>query len=900
MKSVQDRLHLIISFESCQNPTKLIKIFRTHSNLCNEFYIDTYRPLKIELIHAVARHFLNEKISDNRNKSYDKAVESNIFREIDENFNESNEDSDEYLDLKDIDAFSLIAANLHSISYNLYLKIYFNNMNISRSKPFSLGILKQIFSLYFVYMKRIYLAEKVKYDKFNEVFKKLEYVCNEIRKYGEDILRLKDHLVELDKRLKTWENTIDKQKSAYKVAVEECRKEEKLVEEMGIALDQLKSKSSKETQDLNKLLNPQYEAALRALNALSDVMIAELRSYRSPPQRVLAVVNTLCLMFQQEPSWESGKLLLLRNNFYDDLVYFDKAHIPDDTYHKLDKIVAQETFKPEEVRPGSEAAASLCEWIIAVFEYCTTARAISSREREIREYEELYKTRQTKLGEKRMFAEKEREILESFCRERVNVLKEINRTKDKIENINEARTTAEYLLKLLDNDSKTWQQKAAHTKNIMSTYKTDALVSSCYIAYSGIFDYEQREKLLAKWLDFFETADLNAGKIKFFNTEVPDGQQESIKYTVRPEFNIKDILIHINDNNRETWQQVEMQANNDKYFIHNAVILNELCANPTFNWPVVYDPENYSLKLLTKLQSGINIIKEQHVKEILQIWSHDESKRREPSHLVSEDANDPQSMSRRQSVSTVSVQPNESASRAASRISRKSLATRTSDRSSSIWETSTFLSRAYTNASVYYTKSGKAFLPKYEEDIEPIPHIETDLRIRPKDNLWIVDSLDTELDYKIANAAVHGIAIYLRNSERRLYTRLTEKIINQDFIMDSLGRDTIKIGEEQLKIHPAFKLILHVNTPNHVQNFNNNYLYQRLFNHNLSSSNTINFLPSYNFMTTDLLNTILDFEKPGYLNQCRIAEKMYNESEQDIINREVSHQFFIIVYSDFC
>ena len=60
--------------------------------------------------------------------------------------------------------------------------------------------------------------------------------------------------------------------------------------------------------------------------------------FRSPPQRVLAVMNTLCLMFRQPPGWESGKQLLIREDFYDDLVYYDKKNVPDDIYQALGQI----------------------------------------------------------------------------------------------------------------------------------------------------------------------------------------------------------------------------------------------------------------------------------------------------------------------------------------------------------------------------------------------------------------------------------------------------------------------------------------------------------------------------------------------------------------------------------
>lgn len=918
--------------KSCQNQIELIDLFRNHTTIFNEFYIDCFKPLKLESIQAIARNYLNEKLNETREKRYDHhqmlnelndklstlvEEQSNKESKITQQDTEDDDDDveDDYLDLKDIDTYSIILANLHMISYNYYLRIYMNNLNNIRPKPFSFVTLKQIFNYYFIYMKRIYKQEKEKLDKYDEVFKKLQHVQNEIRKYGEEIVKLKEHLIHLDRRLSAWEAKIDKQKQAYKIAVDECRKEEKLVEEMSNALDKLKSDSNKEYQDLNKLLNPQYEAALRALNAIDENSIAELRSYRLPPQRVLAVVNTLCVMFDKEPDWENGKLLLLRENFYEQLVYFDKANIPDDIYFKLEKIIALESFKPEEVKPGSLAAAALCEWILAVFEYCTIARSINSKDREIREYEELYKTRQTKLGEKRLFAEKERVLLEDYCKERVNVLKEINYTQKRIESLNDARDKAEYLLKLLDNDNKNWHQKSFNCKKLLVTYKTDALLAACYISYAGIFDYEHRDKLLNKWFNYFKKNDLenSTNKIRFFATELTDQQQQQhqktpSKYSIRANFNLKDIIFNHNDLSKDVWMQLYLMANNDSYFVNNAILIHELCSHQTVTWPIIYDPENYSIKFLTLLQHSIHVSKEPFVKSMLDYWSHEESKRRESQMLgtISEDGESTigTSVSRRQSVVTFS----DSASRSVSRTSRKSYATQMSERSS-IWETSTFLSRAFTNASVYYTKSGKTFLAKYEDDIEPAaPMIEADITSFPKDNLMIIEANDLDLDYKLVNAAVHGVAVYLRNAETRQYSRLIEKFINHDFTIDAIGRETIKIGDDDIKIHPAFKLILHVSTPMHAFNSKYNYLAQRLINHSNSAVSVIDFTPSFNYIASDLLNTILDFEKSGYMNQCLLAEKMLSEAQYNVYNREVyfklfmcSHnglkKFFIFAYS---
>ena len=108
------------------------------------------------------------------------------------------------------------------------------------------------------------------------------------------------------------------------MAVDECRAEEKLIEQMNAALEKLRAGVNTDSQTLAAHLSPQYEMALSAVTTLSEADFEELRSYRAPPPRVLAVVNTLCLMFGRAPGWESAKQLLISQNFYDELVFYDK------------------------------------------------------------------------------------------------------------------------------------------------------------------------------------------------------------------------------------------------------------------------------------------------------------------------------------------------------------------------------------------------------------------------------------------------------------------------------------------------------------------------------------------------------------------------------------------------
>ena len=66
---------------------------------------------------------------------------------------------------------------------------------------------------------------------------------------------------------------------------------------MGLALERLREDVQ---ADVNQA-NPQYENALAALRMLNKSDYDEIRTFRQPPQPVLAVMNTICIMFHRKP-----------------------------------------------------------------------------------------------------------------------------------------------------------------------------------------------------------------------------------------------------------------------------------------------------------------------------------------------------------------------------------------------------------------------------------------------------------------------------------------------------------------------------------------------------------------------------------------------------------------------
>ena len=88
--------------------------------------------------------------------------------------------------------------------------------------------------------------------------------------------------------------------------------------------------------------------------------------------------------------WSEAKILMVKENFFDDLVFFEKDRITDEVFDMLTKIVQFETFHPSFVVTSSKAAAGLCGWVLAIYEYAKIARSQRTKLEQVKTYQELY------------------------------------------------------------------------------------------------------------------------------------------------------------------------------------------------------------------------------------------------------------------------------------------------------------------------------------------------------------------------------------------------------------------------------------------------------------------------------------------------------------------------------
>ena len=87
-------------------------------------------------------------------------------------------------------------------------------------------------------------------------------------------------------------------------------------------------------------------------------------------------------------SWEEGKLLLNKNNFFKDLEFYNMTGMPDSIFNALKGFYDNPLFIADIVKDGSVAARSLCLWVRAVYEFCMVHRALEPKRQQLQRAEQ--------------------------------------------------------------------------------------------------------------------------------------------------------------------------------------------------------------------------------------------------------------------------------------------------------------------------------------------------------------------------------------------------------------------------------------------------------------------------------------------------------------------------------
>lgn len=207
----------------------------------------------------------------------------------------------------------------------------------------------------------------------------------------------------------------------------------------------------------------------------------------------------------------------------------------------------------------------------------------------------------------------------------MEVLKDTKRIHLEIEKLNKNEEKARMLLKLFEDDCKNWQSQYNKSLALVKSYKLDALLTSAFVCYIGVFDYNTRELVMAKWIACLRricqekpTHPVSSHQNKPHHHQITPAKfelktpiQEEVdsrtnminnnfdgeRFSLREDYDFKSIVINQHDN-KDTIVHLNRLGQKDTHFINNALLLREFCVLPNvMNWPLIFDPENNSIKV---------------------------------------------------------------------------------------------------------------------------------------------------------------------------------------------------------------------------------------------------------------------------------------------------------------
>ena len=277
-------------------------------------------------------------------------------------------------------------------------------------------------------------------------------------------------------------------------------------------MQSLKANTQKEEQSIQerkkiidlelKEVEPLIEEAKKAVGAIKNSTLTEVRSLRMPPEVIRDILEaTLILMGIQDTSWNSMKIFLAKRGIKEEIRSFDARRINPKSRQAVETLLETRgnSFTPAAAKRASESAMPLASWVIANVKYSYVLEKIKPLEQE-----------QNQLQSNLQSAEEELEGLTHGLDEvdaKVAVLKQrLNQfTKEAAEvEISLAKTTetiasADQLVAGLEGEYQRWKKEVSSMSGEVENLPVSALMAAACITYLADLPEDQRRQASDRW-----------------------------------------------------------------------------------------------------------------------------------------------------------------------------------------------------------------------------------------------------------------------------------------------------------------------------------------------------------------------------------------------------------------
>jgi len=335
---------------------------------------------------------------------------------------------------------------------------------------------------------------------------------------------------------------------------------------------------------------PALDEAVKAVKRINVNDFYELRGVGSPGQSIVDCFQVVLQFYPQhgkpkknknserDPDgwWELAKAKLLSNPkaFLQELLNYDKDHIPDVIIAKVKPLMERETLSEARIRSASSALVAVRIWINAMVTYHEVLKIVNPKRAIAAEKDEQLKVVMAGLNEKRAQVKKIDDKLAAYAAE----LKELKDKEDalnaEIEDCEKRLYRADKMIGGLAGEKDRWTKTVADLTHQFELVVGDSLVAAGAVSYSGSFTSKYREELEQTWRDSM--------------TEL--GIKHTDKVTMSKVLG-DDVTIRM-------WGIAGLPS--DKLSVENGIIMFK-----SRRWPLMIDPQTQANKFIKNLGKGV-------------------------------------------------------------------------------------------------------------------------------------------------------------------------------------------------------------------------------------------------------------------------------------------------------
>ncbi|XP_076319694.1 dynein heavy chain domain-containing protein 1-like isoform X2 [Tachypleus tridentatus] len=453
---------------------------------------------------------------------------------------------------------------------------------------------------YSLLYKEIVEAETAKIEKIQQGLMKIKELQQVAHDYRERIVKLERDLREEEEHCRQAQEELQQCSLEYAVVEDKCTK----LEAELTSLDQKMQDESNKIQFKLQEASPTYWGAIEQLLALAPSRLDEIKSYRIPPPAVAHVVEALCLLFGRPQRWESGRHLLVSDNFTSKLEYFDVESISESTFNQLKNYISDPSFTPSVIAAASEPAASLCTWIHAVYTYLTVKQTLKPLYTNKAKVQREVNTLKEELTKERAACE----TLENELNTKKQNLQISEVAKSKV---NEQIATEENNLALVCKVIQEmnwvigqWEHAVSQGKHWIHTAHGDALLTASVLTYMGSVGNSKRSYLYTHCRSIIGCTE---------QSMMEDTQQYSMQQMLK--YQLPSYYPSTNDNHTELIEEEECVVTRSDFIPHQLLLQNKVQGLPAdpqtlekfailkkhilnkyFAYLLIHDPEDIAVK----------------------------------------------------------------------------------------------------------------------------------------------------------------------------------------------------------------------------------------------------------------------------------------------------------------